>query len=156
MKGIGKFLLGLVLGVAGFILVMAIVLPKQMFIEMESTKGFDETVEAIVQSAEEHNWTISHIYDLQASMKKKNFDVAPVKVFSLCNPDYAINILGIDKSRHISAVMPCRISVYEKEGRTYVSLMNARLISRFMPGKAKEAMVGAERENLKILGPVLK
>ena len=156
MKGTGKFFLGLVAGIVGLILVMAIVLPKQLFIEMESTMGFDETVEAIVQSAEEHDWTISHIYDLQASLKKKNYDVSPVHVLSLCNPEYAINILGIDENRHISAVMPCRISVYEKGGSTYISMMNARSISRFMSGKAKEAMVGAERENLKILEPVLK
>ncbi len=156
MKRIGKFLLGVLTGVAGLIFLMAIVLPKQLFIEMESTKGFNETVEAIVESAEAHDWTISHIYDLQASLRKKSYEVAPVHVFSLCSPDYAINILGIDENRAISAIMPCRISVFEKEGRTFISLMNARLMARFLPERARKALIGAERENLKILEPVIK
>ncbi|MCK3682665.1 DUF302 domain-containing protein [Maribellus sp. YY47] len=155
-KGTTMFLTGLIVGIGLTIVLIVVILPKKMFVINESKLGFDETVEAITQSVQENKWSMPHMYDLQATMKKNGFDVKPVKVFSLCKPEHAYKILSDDKVRMVSALMPCRAAVYEKGGKTYVSMLNSGLFSRFMGKKVKDVMGDASAENLQILAPVIK
>lgn len=153
---ISVFLTGLFAGIAITVLAIVVVLPKQMFVVHESKFSFEETVETIVASASENNWSIPHQYDLQKTMKKHGFEVNPVKVFSLCKPEHAYEILKSDEVRLASALMPCRIAVYEKDGKTFVSMLNSGLFSKFMGAKIKEIMGAASNENKLILAPVIK
>lgn len=155
MKRITTFLAGLIIGIGVTLLIISLILPKKMFVVEESKYNFEETVDAIVESAEVNNWTISHIYDLQASLKKKNFDVAPVYVISLCNPPYANSILSSDDDRMVSAMMPCRVAVYEKGGKTYISMLNAELFALFLSKNAKQTIVETSEETIEILKPVI-
>jgi len=155
-NNIAFFITGLALGVVITFVVILFALPGKIFVEYESKLGFDETVEAIKASAIQHEWALPHEYDLQATMKKNNFEVAPVKVFSLCSPKHAYEILSGKEERKATALMPCRVSVYEKDGKTYVSMLNAGLLSKFMDKKVKNVMGIVSEENLLILDPVIK
>jgi len=155
-KGAAMFLSGLIVGIGLTVVLLVVVLPKQMFVINESKLGFDETVEAITQSVQKNNWSMPHMYDLQATMKKNGFDVNPVKVFSLCKPEHAYRILSDDNERMVSALMPCRVAVYEKGGKTYISMLNAGLFSKLLGKKVKDVMGDASAENLQILAPVIK
>lgn len=156
MKGLTMFLAGLAIGIVVTIVVIIALLPKQMFVVNESKLGFEETVAAIEQSAKDNQWSMPHQYDLQATMKKHGFTVNPVKVFSLCKPEHAYQILSSDNDRLVSALMPCRVAVYEKEGKTYVSMLNSGLFSKFMGKKVKTVMGAASTENIEILAPIVK
>ena len=129
------FLTGLVVGIAITVLAIVVILPKQMFVVHESKMSFDETVDAITASVAENKWSMPHQYDLQATLKKHGFEVKPVKIFSLCKPELAYKILNLNEERMASALMPCRISVYEKDGKTFVSMLNSGLFSKFMGTK---------------------
>ncbi|MCY1720512.1 DUF302 domain-containing protein [Prolixibacteraceae bacterium Z1-6] len=155
MKSITVFVTGLAIGIAATVFVLIAILPKHIFVEHESKLGFNETVDAIVNSAAENNWSMPHKYDLQATMKKHGFDVNPVMVFSLCKPEHAYQILNSDEVRSVSAIMPCRVAVYEKDGKTYVSMLNAGLFSKFMGKSVRSVMGAASAENEQILAPVL-
>lgn len=156
MKGLTMFIAGLFVGVIATVLIIVVMLPKQMFVVHESKLDFDETVETITQSAKDNEWSMPHQYDLQATMKKHNLEVNPVKVFSLCKPEHAYQILNSDEVRSVSALMPCRVAVYEKDGKTYVSMLNAGLFSKFMGKKVSSVMGAASAENEQILEPVIK
>lgn len=156
MKGLTMFIIGLIAGVAITVVAIVVILPKQMFVVQESKLGFDETIETITQSVKDNEWSMPHLYDLQATMKKHGFDVKPVKVFSLCKPEHAYQILNNDDVRVVSALMPCRVAVYEKGGKTYVSMLNAGLFSKFMGKKVSSVMGAASDENIQILAPVIK
>jgi len=150
------FVAGLLTGVALTLLIIWMVLPSKMFVVKQSKFGFEETVAALEKSATDLNWGIPHKYDLQATLKGKGFDVNPVQVISICKPSHANQILSDDNERHISALMPCRVAVFEKKGKTYVSMLNSGLFSKFMSKKAKEVMGQAGAENIVILRPVVK
>lgn len=156
MKGLTMFLTGLIAGMLLTIVLIVLILPKQMFLENESKLGFDETVAGIEQSAKDNNWSMPHIYDLQKTMKKHGLEVKPVKVISLCKPDHAYQILSSNEERVVSALMPCRLAVYERNGKTYVSMLNSGLFSRFMGNKVKNVMGEASKENKQILAPVIQ
>lgn len=156
MKGLTMFLAGLALGIVLTLVIIVFLLPKQMFVVYESKFEFNKTVEMITESAKENQWSMPHQYDLQATMKKHGFTVNPVKVFSLCKPEHAYQILSSEDERVVSALMPCRVAVYEKGGKTYVSMLNSGLFSKFMGNKVKTVMGAASAENIQILAPVVK
>ncbi len=142
------FIIGVVTGAVVTLLVLMLIVPAKIFVVKESKHGFQETVEAIEQSASELNWGMPHKYDLQATLKGKGLEVKPVQVISLCKPNLANQVLSQDSERHVSAILPCRIAVYEKGGKTYISYLNAGFLSNIMSKKVKPVMgqVGAELE----------
>jgi uncharacterized protein (DUF302 family) len=150
------FLMGLIVGVGLTILAIMVIVPKQLFVVKESNLGFDQTMEAIEKSAASNQWGVPFKYDLQATLKGKGFDVQPVKVISLCKPAFANEILSDNNERLVSALMPCRVAVYEKEGKTYVSMLNAALFAKFLNKKSKQVMSQASAENEKILDLIIK
>jgi uncharacterized protein (DUF302 family) len=73
----------------------------------------------------------------------------------LCKPEHAYEVLKGNNERLAAALMPCRIAVYEKDGKTFVSMLNSGLFSKFMGTTIKEVMGAASRENKLIIAPVI-
>ncbi len=155
-KGTILFLVGLVLGIGLTVLVTFITFSNKMFTVMESKYGFSETIQHLEQSAADNKWGIPHKYDLRKTLEGKGFMVDSVNVFSLCKPDFANEILGSDDKQLVSAIMPCRVAVYEKNGKTYISMLNADLLSGFLGSDVKAVMEKATEENLKIMEPIIQ
>jgi len=147
---------GILAGIIITLIIIIVILKQQMFVVYESQFGFDKTVNTIIESAEDHMWSVQHSYDIQASLDKHGYAVQPVKVFSLCKPEHASKILGSGEERIVSALMPCRISVYEQDGTVYVSMLNSGLFSRLLGNKVRNVMGAASAENKQILAPVIK
>ncbi len=125
---------------------------KNMFIEVQSKFGFDETVEKLTQTIENAKWRVLAVQNLQQSMKNNGYDVLPVKVLELCNPHHASKILSRDEERIYSNLMPCRISVYEKaDGKSYLSLMNFGAMAAQIGGLVEEVMADAFSESMQFV-----
>jgi uncharacterized protein (DUF302 family) len=148
------FTAGLLAGFALTLLSIMIVIPGKLFVEKESPMGFNETVSALTDSAEASQWTISHSYNLQATMEKNGYIVDPVLVVSLCNPSHAHNILNNISSRRISAMMPCRLAVYEKEGKTYTSIFNSRIMYPFLNRNDRKTLKATTNETIQIINKI--
>jgi uncharacterized protein (DUF302 family) len=151
------FFAGFITGIIVFIFIMILLVPKIMFLINESKLDFDETVKKVVEQTAENKWSMPYQYDLQATMKKNGYDVLPVTVFSICQPQHASKILSSNEERFVSALMPCRIAIYKKEdGKTYVSRLNAGLISKLLSKKVRKIMGDVAVESEIILEPVIK
>lgn len=150
-KYIAVLSVGLLAGILITFLAIFIVLPRQMFVVKESKFNFEDTITALAKSAEASDWAIPQQYNLQATLKKKGFETEPVVVISMCNPVLAEKILNSDRSRFVSAIMPCRLAVYESDGKTYTSMLNAKLFYPFMKKEAKETLKAANSESIQIL-----
>lgn len=121
-------------------------------IEKQSRFDFDKTVEMISAEAVNRGWKVPFIFDLQMSLLKAGQEVRPVKIVEICKPAYSGKILSVDADRIISVMMPCRISVYQKEdGNTYISIMDAGKIIPLMPEAAGEVMKAASDETIEIV-----
>ncbi len=155
-----KYWLGVIIGILVssliFLAVIRMVAPKMMFNTAVSPHSVEKTVELIEQTANEKGWSIPKVYNLQATMAKHEYEVRPVMVISLCKPEHAYRILKENEERVVSTMMPCRIAVYQgNDGKTYISSMNAGLISGMLGGLVKEVMTDAGRENDEIIEKVL-
>jgi len=151
-------LVGLVLGVVLTLVAMWNLAPGMMMLEdTVSTGDFDTTVAIFEKSVKEHGWSMPKVYDLKKTMKKYGHDVMNVKVFELCHPDHASRILYKDDERIVSALMPCRIAIYEKsDGKVYTSRMASGLMASMMDGIIPEVMEEAAHQNEEILSAILK
>ncbi len=149
----------LILGVTAFlsgVIITAFVLyklsPGMMLIESKSLHDFNTTFQKFEQAVIKQGWKIPAVHDLQATMHNFGKTVGPVKVFELCHPDHAEKILRESEERIVSAMMPCRVAIYEKaDGKVYLSRMNSSLMAGAMGGIIKKVMSEAFAENEKMI-----
>lgn len=150
---------GIVGFVAGFALLAVIMLlaaPSLMIVENKSTLNYEETIAAIEKAAAEGGWKIPTIHHIDKSVAKGGFDVKEVAVIELCKVDLAGQILQDDKSKVVTSMMPCRLSVYKTaDDQVIVSRMNTGLVSKIFGGKVAEVMKDATAGSEKILDAVL-
>ncbi|UHD17272.1 DUF302 domain-containing protein [Thiocapsa bogorovii] len=138
------FLAGLVVGVLGIAAVSVAFAPSMMIHEHQSPYGLDETVEKISQNAIAAGWVVSGVKQLDKSVEKHGGGkILPVRLIDLCQANHAAKILSQDDERFVSVMMPCTISVYEKQdGKVYIAHVNAGLMGRLFGGTISEVMGG--------------
>jgi len=128
---------------------------KQLVIEQPSKHNFNKTVELLVAEAERREWKTPAVHDLQQSLAKSGKSVKPVKVIEICKPEYSGKMLELNHERIISVMMPCRISVYEKDdGLTYIGLINTGDITSGLPANIASVMKAASDETFEIVKSV--
>jgi uncharacterized protein (DUF302 family) len=129
---------------------------NQMIVEQVSPYDVATTVEKLVEAAGNKEWQNPAVHNLQQSLAKSGKEVRPVQVIEICKPAYSGLMLEKSDERIVSIMMPCRISVYEKEdGKTYVALMNTSAMSVGMTTSVAEAMKGASDETFEIVKSVI-
>jgi len=155
---ISFFIGGLILGIALTGFIIAFSMPRMMLTVHESRLGFDETVAAIENAAIEQGWKVPKIYDIQKSLVDAGHtEMGRLTIMSLCKPDHAYEILKEDSRKKVSAIMPCRLGVYEtKGGKVFVAGLNVGLMSKMFGGVIEEVMGDVAKEEKEILKTVLK
>ncbi|MFZ6034290.1 MAG: DUF302 domain-containing protein [Melioribacter sp.] len=129
----------------------------QFLIENESKYTFSETVDSLSRLGNRNGWKIVAIHDLQKSLKKNGKEVLPVNIIEFCNPEYSYEVLKEDNYKAVSALMPCRISVYEKsDGKTYISRINPEFLAASFGNVKNSPMAKAIGDVEYILSRLLK
>ena len=103
----------------------------EMAYTAESSRGFDELVEDVQKKVAENGFRVLYVHDVQKTLQEKGFAFPGYKIIELCNGKLAHTVLQAD--REIGLMMPCKINVYEKEGKRFLSGMRPTLISEFFP-----------------------
>lgn len=117
---------------------------NKMILEKVSPFDHNDTVKRISDAAKSKGWVVSGVKQLDKSIVKNGGPkVLPVTLVEICNAEHAGKILLDDESRWSSVMMPCTISVYDKnDGKTYVGFMNAPLIGKMFGGLVGDVMGG--------------
>jgi uncharacterized protein (DUF302 family) len=128
----------------------------QLIIEHVSPFDVPTTVEKLISAASKKEWQNPAVHNLQQSLAKSGKDVRPVQVVEICKTDYSGLMLEKNHERISSILMPCRISVYEKEdGKTYVTLLNMAEMTTGLPDETAIAIHGASDETFDIVKSVI-
>jgi len=129
---------------------------NQLIIEQVSPFNVAVTVEKLIEAAAKREWQNPAVHNLQQSLAKSGKEVRPVQVVEICKSDYSGKMLEKNDERISSILMPCRISVYEKEdGKTYVALLNMAGMTTGMSPSTAEAIHGASDESFEIVQSVI-
>jgi uncharacterized protein (DUF302 family) len=150
-------LIGVVSGMFLGLLIAFFIAPSLMFREDKNSRDFDVTVARLEKAIEVRGWKTPVIHDLQATMKKFGKEVRSVKVLEICHPDHSYEILNRSEEKIVSSMMPCRISVYEKEdGSVWISRMNSGLLSKPMSPVIRKTMSAAAADVEEIIAEVMQ
>jgi uncharacterized protein (DUF302 family) len=96
-----------------------------------SSKGFEETVEAVKQRTAEAGFRVLAVHDLAATLAEKGFPREPVTIVEVCNAKHASQVLAADVK--VGLMLPCPIMVYAEKGEVFITTMRATLIADFFP-----------------------
>jgi uncharacterized protein (DUF302 family) len=130
---------------------------NELFIEQQSPFDISTTVEKLIRAATAKEWQNPATHNLQQSLAKAGKIVNPVQVVELCKPKYSGVVLEKNHERIASIMMPCRISVYEKEdGKTYIALFNISTMTANMPATIIDPMNAAADELTEIVQSVIQ
>ena len=89
---------------------------------VDTAKDAETAVRDLEEAAKRNKFGVISVLDLRQKMKEKGVEFAPAcKILELCNPEQASRLLSHNMS--ISTALPCRISVYEENGRTKIATM---------------------------------
>ncbi|MCD4817593.1 MAG: DUF302 domain-containing protein [Candidatus Cloacimonetes bacterium] len=157
-KIIISILIGIILGslIFGFIGWKA--MPKMMLTISKSNFDFEETYDKIENSILDHNWDIQRVYDIEECMETYGHDsIKNIFIFSICKPDNVAEILQDDADKKVTAIMPCRIAIYEdSKGDVYVSRLNISLMSKMFGGVIEDVMQEVAKDEAKILSGIIE
>ena len=130
---------------------------QKLIIEQLSPYNVPTTVEKLIEAAKSRDWQNPAVHNLQQSLAKSGKEVRPVQVVEICKSDYSGRMLEQNDERIASIMMPCRISVYEKEdGKTYIALLDMAGMTAGLPSLAASAIQGASDESFEIVKSVVE
>jgi uncharacterized protein (DUF302 family) len=93
-----------------------------MLIKLSTDKSISEVASALPVSAQANRFGVMQVHNLKETMAKKGVEFTrECLIFEVCQPQQAKEVLEHNMS--ISTMLPCRISVYEEEGKTILATL---------------------------------
>ena len=88
-----------------------------------TTHTVAEAVERLSAALMERKFGVLHIHNLKQTLNGKGVAFEPeCRILEVCNPNQAAKVLGEDID--LNMALPCRVSVYEKNGETRIGMMS--------------------------------
>lgn len=122
-----------------------------MFRSFSSPYSFDETVKRVSDTAKEAGWKVPAVGRIDINLAKAGKTIRPVAIVNLCNPDHAERLLKEDSGRVASAIMPCRVSVYETSNGVGLAMLDPDFLAAHLSGLIGQVIAQAARENAAII-----
>ena len=94
-------------------------------------KTFDEAVNAVEQETKKAGFRVLHIHDVSATLNEKDFKIEAFKIIEICNAKSAYAVLKADIK--IGLCLPCKINIYVKNKKTFISGMRPIILTQFFP-----------------------
>lgn len=93
-----------------------------MLIKLATAKSVNEAAASLQAAVEANHFGVMHVHNLKETLLKKGVEFThECLVFEVCQPQQAKKVL--DGNMSVSTALPCRISVYEEEGKTIIATL---------------------------------
>ena len=93
-----------------------------MLFKLSTDKTVSETAVAVQAAVEANHFGVMQVHNLKETMAKKGVEFArECLIFEVCQPQQAKKVL--DENMSVSTALPCRISVYEENGKTILATL---------------------------------
>lgn len=94
-------------------------------------KSFTEAVMSVEKETKTAGFRVLFIHDVAKTLAEKGFQIESLKIIEICNAKSAYTVLKADII--IGLCLPCKINVYRKDGKTFISGMRPIVLSQFFP-----------------------
>ncbi len=93
-----------------------------MLIKFSTDKTVSEAAAALQTAVEANHFGVMQLHNLQETMAKKGVEFGrECLIVEVCQPQQAKKVL--DQNMNISTALPCRISIYEENGKTILATL---------------------------------
>jgi uncharacterized protein (DUF302 family) len=93
-----------------------------MLFKLSTDKTVSETAAAMQAAVEANHFGVMQVHNLKETMAKKGVEFArECLIFEVCQPQQAKKVP--DQNMSVSTALPCRISVYEENGKTVLATL---------------------------------
>lgn len=98
-----------------------------MLIETLTNKSVAEAVASVMAAAVANQFGVMHVHNLKETMAKKGVEFPrECMILEVCQPKQAKKVL--EENMAVSTALPCRISVYEKGGKTVLATLKPTMM----------------------------
>lgn len=113
---------------------------QEMLYVVETHKDFEKAVQDLEGAVKRHGFGVMHVHDLKKTLNEKGVSFQNrCRILEVCNPQAASMALNHDMS--VNLALPCRISIYEKGGKTLIGMIRPRaLLSMFPAGEGLQTL----------------
>lgn len=94
-------------------------------------KSFEKAIFSVVKTTKNSGFKVLYIHDVAKTLIEKGFKIEPFMIIEICNAKSAYAVLKADMK--IGLCLPCKINVYQKSGKTYISGMRPIVLPQFFP-----------------------
>ena len=92
---------------------------------------FDQGIDKITEELKKEGFGILTTIDVKETFKKKlGVDFKKYVILGACNPPFAHQTL--QEEEEIGLLLPCNVVVYEKEGKTGISVFNPMVMTQLI------------------------
>ena len=103
-----------------------------MLYQVHSKKSVQEIAQAFPEVCGRHQFGVLGSYNLRQKLNDKGIPFAnECLVFEVCNPQQAQKVLEANIA--IAAALPCRIAVYQEDGRTTIATIKPTALLALFP-----------------------
>jgi uncharacterized protein (DUF302 family) len=122
-----------------------------MLIEIPTNKTVSDAAASLQTAVEANHFGVMHVHNLKETMIKKGVDFDhSCLIYEVCNPQQAKTVL--DENMSVSTALPCRISIYEKDGKTILATLKpTTMLGMFEAPQLKDVAQEVEDTIVKIM-----
>jgi uncharacterized protein (DUF302 family) len=118
-----------------------------MLIKMTSDKSLSQTAADLQIAAQRHRFGVMHVHNLKETMAKKDVQLGrECLIYEVCQPQQAKKVL--EQNVGVSAMLPCRISLYEENGQTVLATLKPTALVEFFDEPALRPVAREVEETL--------
>lgn len=116
-----------------------------ILVEKQSTQSVQKIQNEITGLFAAQGFGVLAVHDIGNTLRSKGQEfIEQVIVYEICNPFFAAQALKIDMQ--VNAALPCRFSVYTKDGQTYLSFIKPTQLLKLFHDTPELASIAEEIE----------
>ena len=116
-----------------------------MYYIVQTDKSFEQACQDLEKEVKNEGFGVLHVHDVKQTLQNKGVDfLENCKIFEVCNPQQAKNVLSVDM--RLNMALPCRISVFSENGKTKIGLIKPALMLQALSDDEKLQKIAKEVE----------
>jgi uncharacterized protein (DUF302 family) len=108
---------------------------------------YEQAIEKVTEELKKEGFGVLTTIDVKDTLKKKiDVDFSKYMILGACNPPFAYESLQAEEE--LGLLLPCNVIVYEKEGKTRVSIFDPMVMNTLIENQKIESIAQQVKEKL--------